>query len=453
MENDVFEPTHLKTTVLDLLKDDRRDLAWSLIDHYYAKSSTIAHFDVVGYIALKAEKRDTYLKCAEAAYALASTPEQLYLARVNLYKAYNTMNYPEKALFYIEQNLKVVPDDLDTLCHKAFNVSLMGNKQEADRFFEEIINQRPVPADFEKTVAAANGGKHLREGRTAQGILAFVEAFKPTNSLFETRLKMKRWKGVIKPGKTLYVDMEGGLGDQIINIRFFDRIKSYGMNPVLVSQNTKYYNDINALFIRHGYNVLTDHILIDRTEQWVPMMSIPGYLGLREDQLWSGPYLTPLRNPRNTLPPSTRPRIGIKCSGNPYFGQDEYRKIPFEQLKAILPQDADIYYIDSKVEYEGVINCSKLISSWEDTLDIIDQMDCIVSSCTSLVHAAGALGKTTFVAVPIAEYYIWSSSRTDGSSPWYGDNFYVAKQTQLRDWSQPLGDIQQRVHTLLKDRL
>lgn len=445
----LFQPQHLQTTILDLLKDDRRALAWDLIDHYYSKSNRIEHFDVLGYVALKAEKRDTYLKCAEAAYALSNTPEQLYKSRANLYKAYNTMNYPEKALFYIEQNLRVTPEDLDSLCHRAFNISLMGDKERAEQLLTELALKNPD--QFHK-FEAAFAGKHLREGRTAKGILSFVEAFKPENNLFEKHLNMPRWKGMIKPGKTLYVDIEGGLGDQIINIRFFDKIKSYGMRPILVSQNNDYYKDINALLSRHGYEILTDHILIDRTQSWVPMMSIPGYLGLTESQLWRGPYLTALNNLKNKLS-GTRPKIGIKCSGNPYFAQDEYRKIPIESILKVLPRDADIYYIDKqKYQHSNIINLSDRIESWEDTLDFINQMDCIVSSCTSLVHAAGAMGKTTFVAVPIAEYYIWTTTKRDGSSPWYGENFYVARQTKVRDWTEPLEDIGNRVKEFLRNK-
>jgi hypothetical protein len=55
-----------------------------------------------------------------------------------------------------------------------------------------------------------------------------------------------------------------------------------------------------------------------------------------------------------------------------------------------------------------------------------------------LVHAAGALGKRTIVITPIAEYYTWTSTRTDESTPWYGDNFTVLKQKKPRDWSEPL---------------
>jgi hypothetical protein len=445
MENDLH-PHHVKTVILDLIASQERTLAWQLIDHYYKKATTLEHFDVLGFVSLKAEKRDTYLKCAENAYSISQSPSELYNARINLYKAYNTMNYPEKALFYIEQNLAINPDDFETQCQKAFNISLMGDKKTAEDMLEVLSKKYP------DKLKAAFSGKHLREGRTSEGILSFVDSFKSKSKLFDEVLNMKRWDGTIESGKTIYVDIEGGIGDQIINIRFFDTLKSYGMNPILVSQNSKYYTDINALLRRHGYTIITDTITIDRSQEWIPMLCLPGYMNLTESDLWKSTYIKPLNNPNNLLS-GTRPKIGIKCSGNPFFAQDEYRKIPLEEILNCLPENVDVYYIDKEVkDHPKVINLASRINSWEDTLDFIDQMDCIVSSCTSLVHAAGAMGKTTFVAVPIAEYYIWTTTKQDGSSPWYGDNFYVARQKKVRDWSEPLTDIGNRVRKLLESK-
>jgi hypothetical protein len=178
------------------------------------------------------------------------------------------------------------------------------------------------------------------------------------------------------------------------------------------------------------------------------MMSLPGYLGLTEKHLWSGPYITPLRQEKNRLD-DAKFKIGIKVSGNPWFEQDVYRKIPINEMLASLPKDASVYYIDTDKEYEGTISLKNRIESWEDTLDFIDQMDIIVSSCTSLVHAAGAMGKETIVVTPIAEYYVWTSTRTDNSTPWYGDNFKVIKQTEVGSWKEPLD----QVSAILNERI
>jgi hypothetical protein len=52
------------------------------------------------------------------------------------------------------------------------------------------------------------------------------------------------------------------------------------------------------------------------------------------------------------------------------------------------------------------------------------------------------MGKHTIVVVPIAEYYIWTSTRTNNTTPWYGDNFTVLKQKKVRSWDEPLGEAQ-----------
>jgi hypothetical protein len=438
---------YLKPVVMDLINCDERKKAWDLIDFYLSHAKTISDYDTLGYAALKSDKRDTYLHCAEATYALANTPEQIYNTRINLYKAYNMMNYPEKALYYIEHNLSINPDDFDALCQKAANISLLGDKEKAEQIIFDLINKFPERQhDLEVMLC----GKYLREGKLTQGMNAFLGKYKG-NGVFSDTLKMKKWDGIIRPGSTIYIDGEGGIGDEIINIRFFDYLKKLGMHPILYSVG-KYRKDTDDLFRRHGYEIVNNTYSIDPRCTWAPLMSLPAYLNLTEDDLWKGPYLKPLRNPKNSLLHSLNKKIkiGIKCSGNPYFSQDEYRKIPIETMLSYLPKDADIYYIDKEFNSNpNVINLSDRIDNWEDTLDFIDQMDCIVSSCTSLVHAAGAIGKTTFVAVPIAEYYIWTTSKRDTASPWYGSNFHVMKQTKLRDWHEPLSQINEKVVKLM----
>lgn len=439
---------YLKPVVIDLINCDERKKAWDLIDFYLSHAKTISDYDTLGYVSLKSDKRDTYLQCAEATYALANTPEQIYNTRINLYKAYNMMNHPEKALFYVEQNLSINPNDFDALCQKSANISLMGDKETAENLIQELMEKYPdKTSDLEVMLC----GRYLREGQLKKGMQAFLGKYKG-KGVFVDKLRMKQWDGIIRPGKTIYVDGEGGIGDEIINIRFFDYLKKFGMRPILYSVG-KYRKDTNSLFQRHDYEIVNDIYSIDPRCQWVPLMSLPAILDLTEEDLWKGVYLKPLRNPKNELLPSlSKFRIGIKCSGNPYFAQDEYRKIPIEEILKYLPANADIYYIDKEFKYHSkVINLNDRINNWEDTLDFIDQMDCIVSSCTSLVHAAGAMGKTTFVAVPIAEYYIWTTSRRDNSSPWYSDNFKVMRQTKLRDWHDPLSKINKEVKKLMNE--
>jgi tetratricopeptide (TPR) repeat protein len=433
-----------RATVLKLLNYGKRDTAWELLEHFFDKSTTLAEFDAIGELALKTEHRQLHLKCAETAHGIALTSDEKRASRYNLINAYNMMNYPEKAVYYAELQLKQTPEDYKSLCQKAANMSLMGNKEEGEKLLDELLVKFP---DKHKELQSMLSGRYLRNGELARGVSAFTEAIKGKNELFDVQLNMKRWDGIPRPGRTVYVDGEGGIGDEIINIRFFNRIRNLGMRPILCSPNNVFHKEKNALFIRNGFEVLTESFSINQRELWTPMMGLPATLSLTEEDLWCGPYLTPLRKNRIE---SKKFKIGIKCSGNPYFAQDEYRKIPIDLMLSHLPEEAELYYIDKlKVNHPRVTDLADEINSWEDTLDIIDSMDCIVSSCTSLVHASGAIGKTTFVAVPIAEYYIWTTSRRDHSTPWYGDNFYVMKQTKMRDWTIPLNKINKQLLNLI----
>jgi len=68
--------------------------------------------------------------------------------------------------------------------------------------------------------------------------------------------------------------------------------------------------------------------------------------------------------------------MGLPGSGNPYFAQDEYCKIPLDKMLEYLPEDADMYYIDNEtVDNDRVTNLALRIKSWKNTLDFIDQLE------------------------------------------------------------------------------
>lgn len=430
--------------------EEDRPTAFHILDFYYKKAKEIPEYEALGELAMKCEYRGMVLKCAENSYIMARTQEQLMNARRNLCSVYNALNMPEKALFYNNINLEIEPDSFDFQLTRAYNLALMNRREESEEVIESLIAKDPKQ---EENIRFGLSGKLLREGKTTEGIMNFIDTFKPKSELFEDIMKMKKWNGIAMPGSTLYVNGEGGIGDEIINIRFFKHIEDLGMKPILYSPWHNYRPDIVDLFIRNGYDVLCEHYSIDRTKPWIHMMSIPGYMGLQEKDLWKGTYLTPMRQKKNNLK-SKKFKIGIKCEGNPYFSQNVYRSIPIETMLEYIPKNdnVEIYFFDKELTYPGTIAMKDKLDTWEDTLDYIDQMDVIVSSCTSIVHAAGAIGKTTCVIVPIAEYYVWTSSKRDNHTPWYGDNFYVMKQTKVRSWDEPLQEMQTLVNKMIQDK-
>lgn len=434
----------LKPVIMDLISKEQRKLAFQILDFYYDKSDCLYDFEIIGELALKAEYRELYLKCAEHCYSLAVGKLAIKNARINLCKAYNVMNYPEKALYYIGLNIEEDENDTDALLDYSFNLSLQGEKEKAESIIENIKTDDP---EREENIKHCLSGRMLRTGDTANGILNFIDTFKPKNTLFEDHLKMTKWVGGIIPEKKIYINGEGGIGDELINIRFLPWLREYGFEPILYSSWSMYRPDLVDVFKRHNHEVIVDYQAIDPEAAWTNMMALPGYMGLTEQELWREPYLFAKKDPKNKLK-SDKFKIGIKTSGNPYFAQDAYRSLPTDDILKILPKNAEIYYFDKFDSKPGTIPLCDKIDCWEDTLDFIDQMDLIVSSCTSLIHAAGAMGKTSIVLTPIAEYYIWTSSRKNGSTPWYGDNFYNIKQTKPRCWKEPIDQLYELIQKI-----
>jgi hypothetical protein len=251
---------------------------------------------------------------------------------------------------------------------------------------------------------------------------------------FETLPRDKLWEGTPQSGKTIMVCAEGGIGDEIISVRFMKHLKDSGMNPIWYTTR----KDIAEIFKRNGFQTITNMKDFGDDWLWTYSMPVPTYLDLEEKDLWYGSYLKPL-NKKPKL--DGKKKIGIKYMGNPKYDQDLHRSIPLEQLIDSIPEDYTIYsfHIDEEIYHPRVINLKDKINSWEDTLDYIEQMDMVVSSCTSLIHAAGAIGKESFVIVPILNYYTWA--KPEPKTKLYSDNLTVLRQKEYDNWNAPLEEL------------
>jgi ADP-heptose:LPS heptosyltransferase len=92
--------------------------------------------------------------------------------------------------------------------------------------------------------------------------------------------------------------------------------------------------------------------------------------------------------------------------------------------------------------HEEITRLDDFMETYENTLKMIEQLDLVITSCTSIGHAAASMGKETIIITPISAYYTWCHSTE--KSPWYGDNLTILRQEQPRTWKQPLkilGDI------------
>lgn len=412
------------------------DKAKIVLDLLKPFAQRVEEIDQLGKLYAEIREFNDTLELGKKIYNLARTPESRFNSRVNIIRAYLNLNKPLEALELIKVNEEECPGDHPNQMDKAMCYFLLDQKDKGERILRKILEE-PHTEDIDFRVNFNLGTYDLRNGKFKEGLKHVLLDGRKLNIWHEFKFpKTQLWEGGVQPGKTIVLCAEGGIGDEIISIRFMKHFKDIGMNPIWYTDR----GDIAEIFNRCGFETVTGLRHIPPDWLWTYSMPTPVYLDLSENDLWYGEYLAPL-NAAPKLPSTGKKRVGIKCMGNPKYDQDLHRTVPLDQLVAAIPEEWEIYsfHVDEDVQHPRVIPLKDRIKSWDDTLDYLGQMDLVISSCTSLIHAAGAIGKESIVIVPILTYYTWAKPETH--TKWYGDNLTILRQREYDNWNAPLEEL------------
>ncbi len=238
--------------------------------------------------------------------------------------------------------------------------------------------------------------------------------------------------------KSLLICGEGGLGDEIINVRFAEEFAQKGAKVVVACDSS-----LTSVFSRvPGVSAAINHrAAVDVYHDfWVPAMSAARVLSKEYKTLSGKAYLSAHPDYKkkwrdyfinqNTFKAGDL-KIGLRFYGNPKFEHEQHRKFPPQDLINVL---GDRPWINLQKEESDL-----KLETWEDTLAVLAHLDLVITSCTSVAHASAALGKKTWVIVPLLPYYIWALP--GATSPWYG-SVRLFRQSRFGDWSNVFTEIE-----------
>ena len=394
---------------------------------------------------------------------LCKLPQEKFSVRANLAKMYNNFNVPAKSLYYSKQNLAVQPGNPDVLLEMVFSHYLLGEKDTAHQILLDLKSKAHLLDQHHQDVVNFNMGTYdMEAGHFLQGLGGFLINVKKLELWFSTKeLPYKYWDGGAFPGKTLILFMEGGgIGDEFITIRWMEDLKKLGFNPV-------YYTcreDLYEIFTRCGYDCTMSHEGFDPENTiWTYAMQVPLWLKVEPETICRGRYLHPSDEARKKwsfIQENKKLKVGVRWQGNSKNERDLHRRVPLDVIMKTLKEtfkDRDVSFYSLQIgdgseetsKYPELIDLTKDILSYDDTFALIENLDLVVSSCTSVVHASAIIGTKTMVLVPISAYFCWLSPPTEGrdnnTSIWYEDNVRVFKQTKPKDWSGPLEEMKQYI--------
>jgi hypothetical protein len=140
--------------------------------------------------------------------------------------------------------------------------------------------------------------------------------------------------------------------------------------------------------------------------------------------------------------------VGIAWAGNPVFGGDRDRSILLKNILPITRIDGIEFFSLQKDLREGddevlnanpgIVRVNDEINDFRDTAAIMMGLDLVISSDTSVVNLAGALGRPVWVLLSSMPDWRWLLDRND--SPWY-PTARLFRQVNLGDWTPVLDDV------------
>ncbi|MBF2026439.1 MAG: tetratricopeptide repeat protein [Oscillatoriales cyanobacterium C42_A2020_001] len=148
--------------------------------------------------------------------------------------------------------------------------------------------------------------------------------------------------------------------------------------------------------------------------------------------------------------PTLQFKIGVVWDGNPQNPYNRTRAVPLAELLPLAtipgvmlyslqkePKPEDIELLQAHPEVQDL---RSQLNDFTDTAAIINQLDLIISIDTAVTHLAGALGKPTWLLLPLAPDWRWMVDRSD--SPWY-PTMRLFRQSTYGDWEPVLAEVRQ----------
>ncbi|MDX2241352.1 MAG: tetratricopeptide repeat protein [Leptolyngbyaceae cyanobacterium bins.302] len=435
----------------------------------------------LGSVLKDQNKLEESVSCLEQALALSPTIAEIHN---NLGNAYQEQKRVEAAIACYQKAVELKPDMAEVHSNLGNMLQYVGEFEPAFEHFETAIELQPDFAGVYNNLGIA----YRNAGQVQQAFAAydralelkpdFVEAhwnkalnhlllgeFEPGFAGYEWRFQWSRfleqnpsrhytqprWDGSKLEGKTILLYAEQGMGDTIQFIRYVPLVKAHG-GRIIVECHPPLLNllqtlpDIDQLIPLGG--------AVPPFDVHAPLMSLPYILGTTLETVPAQvPYLKakddgqpPLPNPQ-TLSPNLL-KIGMVWDGNPQNPYNRSRSIPLTELLTLAtipgvslyslqkePKPDDVELLQAHPEVQDL---RSHLNDFTDTAAWINQLDLIISIDTAVTHLAGALGKPTWLLLPLAPDWRWMCDRPD--SPWY-PTLRLFRQPSHGDWQSVLTEV------------
>lgn len=353
------------------------------------------------------------LKC----YALAFVQDPNSSAAWNNYgNVTRELGFPQRSIPFLQHAMLLDPNNITARFNLAVSYLLMGNYQQGWPAYEARWDYEHLAGSMPK-------------------------------------FSQPRWTGQDLKGRTVLVVGEQGHGDNIQFVRFLWNLHVLGARLKL-----QVTDGLIPLLSRSSIieQVGSYNSNMGEFDYWVPIMSIPGVMGVTLDNLPRPvSYLNADHDQiaawQQILGPKTRMRVGICWSGRPDNWLNNHKAMPWDSVVKMLESNPNYDWINLQCDASeqqnqvlsdiGVRCFPGAIGNFADTAALLMHMDVVVTVDTAVAHLSGALGRPTWLMLQkYSTDWRWLLDRD--SSPWYS-TARLFRQSDYDNWSSVIDKVTQ----------
>ena len=440
----------------------------------------------LGMIYLMSNKKKLAQSCFLSAIKVNSNYIEAYnnLALLN-----NEIGEYNKSIIYSKKALEINRNSVIALFNLAYSYGKIGNKKNEIDFYLKTLELDPKHFSSYNNLALAyyelgetekcvelyrkansiNPDDHLVRENLACALLRhsyFEEGFE----FFESRLEKANKQNIIKSNKltrmwsgedlnkkSILIISEQGAGDTIQFARYAYELSDFYKTNVFFLVDKK----IIHLFDQKKLKIIAKGDKIPKYDYYSFLQSLPKYYYQRKKNLLEqSNYIHKNQQIFNKwktkLSELSLPKIGINWQGNENYKYDRFRSIPLKKFEILFNIEGLDFISIQKGEGENQIkkinftnklhNFSAIIdngeNSFEDTIEIIRNLDLVITTCTSIAHLSSTIGTKTWILLSYNSDWRWFTN-TD-SSPWY-KNTLLFRQEKLNDWESVFEKVKQKI--------
>ncbi len=270
------------------------------------------------------------------------------------------------------------------------------------------------------------------------------------------------WNGCPIEGRTILLTAEQGFGDTLQFIRYAPLVAARGAKVIVEAPPA-------LCEILRGVKGVSQIVALGEPlppfDLHTRLLTLPCIFGTRPTNvpaevpyLHADPRREALWKPRMT---GGQFKIGIAWQGNTSFGNDRLRSIPLKNFELIARvEGVKLFSLQKNAGTEQLAQVADRFrveqfnppldeggsGAFTDTAAVMNQLDLVITSDTSVAHLAGALGVRVWVALGVSSDWRWLRDRDD--TPWY-PTMRLFRQQRPGDWE----GVFDRIAKALRDTL